>query len=39
MEVISPETCQEWFDSNNRREKIYPGELWDVGCGGGEGVG
>jgi hypothetical protein len=26
VEVISPETCQEWFDSNNRREKIYPGK-------------
>jgi hypothetical protein len=25
VEVISTDTCQEWFDSNNRREKIYPG--------------
>jgi len=23
VEVISQETCQEWFDSNNRREKIF----------------
>ena len=23
MQVISQETCQEWFDSNNRRETIY----------------
>ena len=23
VEVISSETCQDWFDSNNRREKIY----------------
>jgi len=31
VEVISSKTCQEWFDSNNRREKIYEKEFLCAG--------
>ena len=27
VKVISQETCQEWFDSNNRREKLIKGSI------------